>query len=296
MNNRGDEADEMGDYLNVVDLGLNFYVEQVGCSPHHCCVLSTEHQLKCMVSDLLVCWDSCCSLFVHVVAVRCANVQGQSNYGQLGYEDTEWRGDEANEMGDFLHAVNLGDDFAVKSVAFLHTTTCVFSTIGNVKCFGRNHHGQLGYGDTTSRGDTSGSMGNALSVVDIGSGFSESGFHFASNSGHSNHVCVIEQTTELLAKCWGNNGHGQLGYGNSNDRGDGSNEMGDYLPFIALDFTAIERTTVAPTTAAPSSTPPTTAAPTSTPPTTAAPTAMPTEQCDADAMYSVNWHNLVRAL
>eukprot|EP00485_Elphidium_margaritaceum_P011658 CAMPEP_0202689790 /NCGR_PEP_ID=MMETSP1385-20130828/4979_1 /ASSEMBLY_ACC=CAM_ASM_000861 /TAXON_ID=933848 /ORGANISM="Elphidium margaritaceum" /LENGTH=55 /DNA_ID=CAMNT_0049344979 /DNA_START=47 /DNA_END=211 /DNA_ORIENTATION=+ len=36
-------------------------------------------------------------------------------------------------------------------------------------------------------------------------------------------------------KCWGNNDHGQLGYGDENNRGDAANEMGANLPVVNLE-------------------------------------------------------------
>jgi hypothetical protein len=39
------------------------------------------------------------------VQVKCLGANG---YGQLGYRDCVQRGDNANEMGDFLGYVNLG--------------------------------------------------------------------------------------------------------------------------------------------------------------------------------------------
>ena len=35
-------------------------------------------------------------------------------------------------------------------------------------------------------------------------------------------------------KCWGRNDYGQLGYGDTNNRGDASGEMGEALPAVAL--------------------------------------------------------------
>ena len=46
--------------------------------------------------------------------------------------------------------------------------TCVILDNDSVKCWGRNHYGQLGLGDTANRGDGSNEMGNALAAVDLG--------------------------------------------------------------------------------------------------------------------------------
>ncbi|NCZ71407.1 MAG: fibronectin type III domain-containing protein, partial [Actinobacteria bacterium] len=48
----------------------------------------------------------------------------------------------------------------------------------------------------------------------------------------------------LKIKCWGFGSYGRLGYENTTTRGDGSNEMGDNLPFVALGFTTGVRTAI----------------------------------------------------
>ena len=47
------------------------------------------------------------------------------------------------------------------------------------------------------------------------------------------HTCIRTSTQQI--KCFGDNLYGQLGYGDTNDRGDESNEMSDYLPYVNLD-------------------------------------------------------------
>ena len=61
---------------------------------------------------------------------------------------------------------------------------------------------------------------------------------------------------EIAAKCWGWNKYGQLGYGDTANRGDAPSEMGDYLPFLNISLVS-------------------------------------SATCDAAAMQKVNWHNLV---
>ena len=149
-----------------------------------------------------------CQVWQHRLSIVCEHTvyQGLNDKGQLGYEDTTHRGRQETTSGDYLPIVNLGTDFDVVDLALCAKATCVKSSTGQVKCFGENINGQLGYGDQTQRGDTAGSMGDALPFVDIGSGFSETGYHFADTSrGTGYHHCVFEEADELLVKCWGTN-------------------------------------------------------------------------------------------
>eukprot|EP01084_Bolivina_argentea_P261831 442629_1 len=126
------------------------------------------------------------------------------------------------------------------------------STVNPLKCWGRNHEGQLGYGDTNNRGDGPGEMGNALLEVDLGTGFNVTdivagGYHTCAVSTLNKIKCWGLGTgfnvTDIVAggfqicalstlnkiKCWGMNHEGQLGYGDTNNRGDGGGEMGNAL-------------------------------------------------------------------
>jgi len=106
-------------------------------------------------------------------------------------------------------------------------TTCVTLQPRGVKCWGFNSHGELGLGDTFTRGDELGEMGNALPAVDLGTGRSavrvEVGDGFA---------CALLDDGSV--KCWGYNSKGQLGQGDLDYRGDDSGEMGDNLTAIDL--------------------------------------------------------------
>ncbi|MCY1020115.1 RCC1 domain-containing protein [Pyxidicoccus sp. MSG2] len=88
--------------------------------------------------------------------------------------------------------------------------TCVLFDNANVRCWGLNSSGQLGYEHTLDIGDnehpyTAGNVavvGNALQVV----------------TG-SNHTCALLEGG--FVRCWGGNTHGQLGYGHTANIGDG---------------------------------------------------------------------------
>ena len=66
-NPRGDSSDEMGDFLPYVDLGTEFYATSMHCGNEHCCAVSTDGELKCWVSKLVM-WTlfrlSICCVFV----------------------------------------------------------------------------------------------------------------------------------------------------------------------------------------------------------------------------------------
>ncbi|CAE7391738.1 Rcbtb1 [Symbiodinium necroappetens] len=128
---------------------------------------------------------------------------GYNNQGQLGLGTTEQMGDGTSEMGDYLPAVL--DD-------------------GTVKCWGFNSYGQLGLGTTDSMGDGSHEMGDYLPAVSLGTG--RSAVEVAAGA------CA--RLDDGSVKCWGRNRHGQLGLGTTDNMGDGSSEMGDYLPAVSL--------------------------------------------------------------
>ena len=96
-----------------------------------------------------------------------------------------------------------------------------------LKCWGANDFGQLGLGDTNNRGDEPGEMGGLLPYVGVGTGrtVEEMGLGQA-------HSCSLLDNQRV--KCWGGNNHGQLGLGDTNNRGDQAGEMGDNLPFLNL--------------------------------------------------------------
>merc|ERR1719474_2110805 len=108
-----------------VDLGDGFTPNDLSCGGQHCCMISLEDTMKC--------W-------------------GQNAYGQLGYGDTNHRGDGAGEMGTNLAVVELPSDFVPSEMATLQRSTCILSTVGNVTCFGYNEFGQLGLGHTNNVG------------------------------------------------------------------------------------------------------------------------------------------------
>lgn len=135
--------------------------------------------------------------------VRC---WGNNNFGQLG------RGDRASPIGtDMAHfpldVVNLPAEARFLSAGEDHT--CAILADKSVVCWGLNERGQLGAGDTRARGDSADDFplvsvplpGEPVELV----------------SGNS-HTCALLNDGEVT--CWGDNGNGQLGYGDTDIRGD----------------------------------------------------------------------------
>ena len=105
--------------------------------------------------------------------------------------------------------------------------SCFMLDNGSVKCWGKNNLGQLGLGDTINRGDNSSEMGDNLTAIDLGNGRTATAI-----AAGNHHTCAILDNASI--KCWGSNASGQLGLGNTSNRGDNSSEMGDNLTAIDL--------------------------------------------------------------
>jgi cysteine-rich repeat protein len=105
-----------------------------------------------------------------------------------------------------------------------HLTSCVLTDAG-LKCWGANGGGQLGLGDTESRGGKPNQMGASLPFVDVG-------FEVAAVDAGAASTCALG--TRGQVKCWGFNEYGQLGLGDTQWRGDEPGEMGDMLPVVDL--------------------------------------------------------------
>ncbi len=197
-NSRGAWAGDMESLVGI-DFGPGRRVARFALGSIHACVLFDDNVLKC--------W-------------------GNNGAGQLGLGDGETRGDDPDELNENLDPVDLGN-YDVESLALGDAHSCALLVGGQVKCWGDNSRGQLGLGDLDSRGDEPGEMGEALPLVDLGTGRTA----LALNAGN-NHTCALLDNRTV--KCWGDNSFGQLGQGDLDPRGSGPNEMGDALLPVAL--------------------------------------------------------------
>jgi uncharacterized repeat protein (TIGR01451 family) len=160
---------------------------------------------------------------------------GANFYGQLGQGDTTNRGDNPNELGDNLPAINLGTGRTATAITAGQAHTCALLDNNTVKCWGFNGTGQLGVGSTHNHGDgldtlgePADDMGDNLPIINLGTGRTAT----AITAGGS-HTCAIRDNTTTV--CWGNDQDGTLGQG-TDERviGDNPNELGDNIPVINL--------------------------------------------------------------
>ena len=209
----GDNPSEMGNFLPTLDLGIGRTVVELSVGELHNCVLLDNGDLKC--------W-------------------GFNAFGQLGYGDTEDRGDELSEMGDQLPVVDLGTGRTAVQISAGGSQTCAILDNGELKCWGGSFTGQLGYGDTQSRGSAPNQMGDFLPAIDLGTGRTAVQVATGGVLFGSNHTCALLDNGQV--KCWGRGAVGNLGYGDILNRGDEPNEMGENLPAVDLGTgrTAVE--------------------------------------------------------
>lgn len=188
--NRGDAA-TVGHTmatLSAVNLGGRT-AKSVSASVFHTCAILDDNTVKC--------WG------------------GNAN-GQLGYDDIVTRGDDPGDMS-LLSTVNLGVGRTALALSLSEMYTCALLDNHQVKCWGDNSWGQLGYDDTTTRGTNLGDMA-ALLPINLGAGATATAI-----SVGLFHTCVILNTSAV--KCWGRNTFGQLGYGDTAIRGHTTGSM-----------------------------------------------------------------------
>lgn len=145
-NARGDKPADMGDALPAVSLGKGRKALALNPGGYdHTCALLDDHSVKC--------W-------------------GMNHCRELGIGDSTSRGRLPADMGDALPRAGHGSGRSALVVAAGDEFTCAVLDDHTVKCWGYNVAGQLGVGDETYRGDQPGEMGDALPVVDLGTGHS----------------------------------------------------------------------------------------------------------------------------
>eukprot|EP00439_Symbiodinium_sp_Y106_P064875 s2808_g10.t1 len=224
--------------IPAIDLGSEQTAQQVAAGEVVACALLDNGGVKC--------W-------------------GNSNYGQMGYAyRVRSAGKTENSMGDYLPLVDLGTDRTAKvkcwgrhmatlgqdnsasindpstvdpinlgesrtalDIASSQHIMCALLDDGTVRCWGSGTDGGQGSGDTVQRGSESSKPLLSAPLVDLGTGRTAKqitvGLYFG---------CALLDNDSV--KCWGRNTLGQLGQGDTENRGDEPDELGDKLPPIDL--------------------------------------------------------------
>ncbi len=138
---------------------------------------------------------------------------GENSLGQLGLGHTNNIGD--NESADQFAYTPIGADVLQMDISTISNHTCAALVNGDVKCWGNNAFGQLGYGHTNNLGDNETvenlpSLSFATKVLKLATGYL--------------HTCAITEGQKI--HCWGYNGLGQLGLGTIDTIGDNENVAG----------------------------------------------------------------------
>jgi hypothetical protein len=201
----GGAVHSMGSNLSAVNLGTNFVPQQVVAHIDQVCVLSTDNRVKCFGRIL-------------------------NGYPATGISTSadgdNVAGDSAQDMGDNLPVAVLGSTITIKRLYAAIYHMCLVTTTDQIKCWGTNSRGQLGYGDTINRGTSISQLGDNLAFVQVGSGT------LKKLAGGSDFQCAL--FVEGNIRCWGRNDAGQLGIGLTTFIGDGPNEMGANLASVSL--------------------------------------------------------------
>ncbi len=145
---------------------------------------------------------------------------GYNNFGQIGNGDTT-----ASNVPVAVSTTTGLTDTNVATISPGNSSTCAVTKTGKAYCWGRNHFGQIGNGDTTNS-----SVPVAVSTT---TGLNDTNVATISTGTH--YACAL--TTLGKAYCWGYNNTGQLGNSNT-----GTNSS---VPVAVSTTTGLTNTNVA---------------------------------------------------
>ncbi|MEK7689472.1 MAG: RCC1 domain-containing protein, partial [Bdellovibrionota bacterium] len=204
----GDQLADMGSNLGAASIGTNRTALYLATAEENLywtgsCVILDNHKLRC--------WG-------HPDVSS-----GQGNGAQVG--------NTGATIGDNLPYVNIGTNRLAYRITGGYAGYCIITDMGAVKCWGMQDTTSwvqmAGYGDTLTRGQTAGTMGDCLPDVNLGTGVVAADIECGKGQ-----CCVI--TNDRRVKCWGNGNYGRTGYGDALTRGWGAGQMGDCLPYVNI--------------------------------------------------------------
>jgi len=173
-----------------VKLGAGRHALAITAGELHTCALLDDHTVRC--------W-------------------GYALRGELGFSGPQCSGANPgcnnigdNETPDMAAPVNLGAPAVAISAGDYHT--CALLQGGNVRCWGFNQDGELGYGNVIAIGDDPGETPDTAGPVNLG------GHSALAITAGGAHTCA--RLEDQSVRCWGEGADGRLGYGNTAKIGD----------------------------------------------------------------------------
>ena len=218
----GDQSGEIA-ALQPIDLGAGVTVSAVAAGFNYSCVIASGGTRN-LPSGSVLCW-------------------GENGLGQLGKGSITGAnakiGDAPGEMGEALLPVNLGAGRSAVAISAGSSGPCVLRDNASVICWGGNYDGEVGQdqSSTVKIGDAADEVAG-LTPMNFGLSAGESVTQIASGFRHH---CVA--TNNNRVKCWGSNGNGQLGQGNTTSYGTNTNPISG-LSWIDLNLSAGENISV----------------------------------------------------
>ncbi len=169
--------------VEPVDLGPGRTATAITASTRHTCALMDDGNVRC--------WGS--------------GVNGQLGYGNM--VSVGGGGDTPASAGP----VDLGAGRTAEAITAGALHTCAVLDNGTVRCWGFNQNGQLGYGATSTIGDTE--TPGSVAPVNLAPGRTARAI-----AAGEDHTCALLDNGTV--RCWGNGTQGRLGYGNADSIGD----------------------------------------------------------------------------
>lgn len=232
----GDDENETGDNLPVVDLGGNLTVVDFAVGEKFVCVLRSDAKIVCwgrlsmgangmstetathsvpstaIISDT----GSIVPTSVHAGTFNVFVLDSEGNlygwgpnyYGDLGYESSTSRVGP-DFMGDNLIKVDLGTGRTAVDIKASSEHTCALLDDATIKCWGSRRI--TGKDDNVWYGEEADTMGDNNPIVDFGSGFVPMEFEMLAHA-----ACARSTLGDV--KCWGTNDYGDLGVSSSDVR------------------------------------------------------------------------------
>lgn len=207
--NTGDELSEFGDGLPFVSISNGTAsIAGIACGYCHMCVRFDSGVLKCL---------------------------GWNGNGQIGAGINDFVvGEVSGQSGDDVISADLGTDIKALDITLGGIYTCAIVTGKRVKCYGNSASDALGIPSGLGDGKSSANMGDALPFVSLGVGVEVATIHASPESQNNCVVLSAPNNATQRIKCWGLGNNGQLGYGDTSNRGSDPNTMGDNLPLVDL--------------------------------------------------------------